>query len=374
MGSEHTSLRHEDYTIACICPMGVEQAPVEAVLDEFHPDLPTKRNQNSYTLGRIGVHNVVIAILPGIGLSSAAAVAMQLLNDFPAIQMSLLVGIGGGLPDLEHGVDIRLGDVVVGKPSGKFGGVVGFACCQDVGGIRFERLDRLQRPSDVLLAAVARMEALDRRGKGRILKHLTDMLEKYPKMRRGNYIHQEAENDQLFEAEYEHHGGTDCRDCDRAQIVAREPRVDCAPVVHYGTIGSSNVVVKDGRVRDQLRDDLDIQCVEMEAAGVLHVSPCLVVRGICDYADSHKNKRWQPYAAATAAAYMKELVSVIPVSDTKSVETEDAKVDGSRDPSDLADGIVARDVVGLRPLFVVCLFGMLGVSLALNAYLLLSLR
>ena len=40
--------------------------------------------------------------------------------------------------------------------------------------------------------------------------------------------------------------------------------------------------------------------------------PCLVIRGICDYADSHKNRTWQPYAAATAAAYAKELLSIIP--------------------------------------------------------------
>jgi hypothetical protein len=40
--------------------------------------------------------------------------------------------------------------------------------------------------------------------------------------------------------------------------------------------------------------------------------PCVVIRGICDYADSHKNKRWQPYAAVTAAAYAKELLLTIP--------------------------------------------------------------
>jgi hypothetical protein len=58
--------------------------------------------------------------------------------------------------------------------------------------------------------------------------------------------------------------------------------------------------------------DLGILCVEMEAAGLMDEFPCLVIRGICDYADSHKNKRWQPYAAATAAAYAKELLSIIP--------------------------------------------------------------
>ncbi len=36
--------------------------------------------------------------------------------------------------------------------------------------------------------------------------------------------------------------------------------------------------------------------------------PCLVVRGICNYADSLKNKQWQPFASAAAAAYAKELL------------------------------------------------------------------
>lgn len=57
----------------------------------------------------------------------------------------------------------------------------------------------------------------------------------------------------------------------------------------------------------------DILCFEMEAVGLMNDFKCLVIRGICDYADSHKNKLWQPYAAAVAAAYATELLSVIPV-------------------------------------------------------------
>ena len=45
----------------------------------------------------------------------------------------------------------------------------------------------------------------------------------------------------------------------------------------------------------------------MEAAG-LDDFQCLVIRGICDYADSHKNKIWQPHAAAAATAYAKDLL------------------------------------------------------------------
>jgi hypothetical protein len=83
-------------------------------------------------------------------------------------------------------------------------------------------------------------------------------------------------------------------------------------VVHYGTIASGNQVTRSATERDKVSAELGgVLCFEMEAAGLLHSFPCLVIRGICDYADSHKNKRWQPYAAATAAAYAKELLSIV---------------------------------------------------------------
>ena len=105
--------------------MGVELAPVEAMLDEMHQSLPTSQDKNSYTLGRIGVHNVVIAVMPEIGNNSAARVATQLLNDFTSIRFGLLVGIGGGIPSDDKD-DLRLGDVVVSKPPATFGGGCAF--------------------------------------------------------------------------------------------------------------------------------------------------------------------------------------------------------------------------------------------------------
>jgi len=105
--------------------MGVELAAVEAMLDEIHPSLPSVRDKNCYTLGRMGVHNVAIAVMPEIGTDKAATVATQLLNEFKSIRFGLLIGIGGGIPvEGEH--DIRLGDVVVSKPTAMFGGVVQF--------------------------------------------------------------------------------------------------------------------------------------------------------------------------------------------------------------------------------------------------------
>jgi hypothetical protein len=92
-------LSHRDYTVACICPMGVELAPVKAMLDQPYPSLPTQRDQNSYTLGEIGGHNIMITVLPKIGTNSAATVAIQLLNDFLFIRFGLLVGISERVPN-----------------------------------------------------------------------------------------------------------------------------------------------------------------------------------------------------------------------------------------------------------------------------------
>jgi nucleoside phosphorylase len=99
--------------------MGIKLAPVEAMLDEMHQSLQTSRDQNSYTLGRMGSHSVVIVVMPEIGSSNAAIVTTQLLNDFRSIRFGLLVGIGGGIPGDDED-DIRLEDVVVSKPTAKF--------------------------------------------------------------------------------------------------------------------------------------------------------------------------------------------------------------------------------------------------------------
>jgi hypothetical protein len=61
-------------------------------------------------------------------------------------------------------------------------------------------------------------------------------------------------------------------------------------MVHYGTISSRNQMMKSAAQRDKVSADLGrVLCFEMEAAGLMNSFPCLVVRGICDYADSYKN-------------------------------------------------------------------------------------
>jgi nucleoside phosphorylase len=91
----------------------LEKAAVTAMLGEEHPRLRNMLgDDNNYTLGRIGQHNVAVACLPAgvTGKASAATVATNIMRSFP-IKVGLMVGIGGGVPS--KSVDIRLGDVVV---------------------------------------------------------------------------------------------------------------------------------------------------------------------------------------------------------------------------------------------------------------------
>lgn len=81
--------------------------------------------------------------------------------------------------------------------------------------------------------------------------------------------------------------------------------------IHYSLIASANQLMKDAKLQDQYTKERGILCFEMEAGGLMNHFPCLVIRGICDYSDTHKNKEWQGYAAITAAAYTKDLLKRI---------------------------------------------------------------
>ncbi|KAJ6118794.1 NACHT nucleoside triphosphatase [Penicillium samsonianum] len=329
--SSHNALDSpESYQIAWIAALPIERAAAEAMLDEEHA-APTgfTRNQadtNVYTWGRVGDHNIVIASLASgvYGTTSAATTASGLLASLPSIRVGLMVGIGGGIarPDKDH--DIRLGDVVVSQPSGTMGGVCQYDLIKAKPGDKRERKGFLGRPPTVLLNALGGIQAYHERKTSKVPCFLQEMLEKNPKMgkiskRKPGYIHQGFDNDRLFKSPYDHIPGPDCQGCDAADEVQRDTRDTTDPDIHYGTIVSGNTLVKDAAARDRIIADLgeDCICFEMEAAGLMNHFPCLVIRGICDYADSHKNDRWQRYASATAAAYTKELLTYVPAAEVK---------------------------------------------------------
>ncbi|PLB48766.1 kinesin light chain [Aspergillus steynii IBT 23096] len=311
-------LSHQDYTVGWVCALPDELTAAQEVLDEEHQDLPPSYNDsNIYTLGSIGAHNVVLACLPAgqTGTNSAAAVAIQMKNTFPAIRFGLMVGIGGGVPSKE--ADIRLGDIVVSQPGNSHGGVVQYDFGKSTPS-GFERTGFLNTPPTILLAAVTKLRSNLDRGRSSLSPHLSK-LGNLPKFGRT-----QAGSDILFEAECNHGGEDSCRSCTAGRRMQRKERANNTPMIHYGTIASGNQVMRDGVERDKISFEFGgVLCFEMEAAGLMNNFPCLVIRGICDYSDSHKNKRWQPYAAGTAAAYAKELLGVIPAADIVNTRTVD---------------------------------------------------
>ncbi|KAF2994669.1 hypothetical protein E8E13_001284 [Curvularia kusanoi] len=340
-------LRRDDYTVGWVCALPIELAAAQEMLDEEHPNLerdPDDNDENLYALGSICGHNVVIVCLPAgrIGNNPAASVTTQLRATFKKIRFGLMVGIGGGVPSDE--ADIRLGDVVVSQPHGTFAGVVQY----DAGKATtsgFERTGSLNSPPQILLSAVSRVRANELRGRSKLCKHI-ESLEGNRRFQRSK-----AGPDVLFEASYDHEGGQTCDKCCSDRQKDREPRDEDEEVAaHYGTVASGNQVIKNAVTRDRLSRELGgVLCFEMEAAGLMNSFPCLVVRGVCDYADSHKNKKWQPFAAGTAAAYAKELLSMIPPADVaKSRTAEEAMRDAVAKPKYYIPFLKNRKFVGRR--------------------------
>jgi nucleoside phosphorylase len=225
-----------------------------------------------------------------------------------------MVGVGGGVPTKD--ADIRLGDVVVSTPTGTSGGVVqydfGKTCQQGY----FQRIGSLNKPHESLLAAVSQIRCDHILPELQLGKLMSDVLQRHQKQfpRPGK--------DWLFLSTYEHQGGSrDCLSCDKNQLVSRASRTSNEPQIHYGLVASGNQVIKDAQTRDSIAEDIPVLCFEMEAAGLMDQLQCLVIRGICDYCDSHKHKEWQGYAALAAAAYAKVLLSVLP--QVKDIEMSD---------------------------------------------------
>jgi nucleoside phosphorylase len=291
------------YTIGWICALEIELIAAMEMLDEEHERIPVSRSdQNNYTLGRIGHHNIVIACLAAgsTGLVPAATVAVHMARSFPNLQFALMVGIGGGVPRPPER-DIRLGDVVVSYPKKLYPAVIQYDLGKRQEG-GFIRTGSLQKPPAILLSAAKAIQGYQQRGLVKLSKHLSQIT------RIDGFRHPGQEYDRLFNSDYRHHGRS-CNLCKKGKAVRRSARRSDESIIHLGTIASGNSVMKNGTFRDQVDKELHgILCFEMEAAGMMDIFPCLVIRGIADYSDSHKNDVWHGYAAATAASFAKELL------------------------------------------------------------------
>lgn len=334
MGKRKALESSELYTVGWISAFPKEMTAALGMLDERH-DRPKdfvkpSTDTNSYSWGRIGDHNVIIASLAAgvYGTTSAATTAIHMLSSFPSIKIGLMVGIGAAIPGPKH--DIRLGDVVVSQPHEQSGGVIQYDLRksqvrteQGTAVHTFKKTGFLKPPPEALLKALSLLQAEVRLDGSNISHFLKDMLERHPRLAQSGsvgpgYTYQGTEHDRLFEASYLHTSDINCGNCDPTRVVSRSARSDPSePEVHYGVIASGNELVKNAAERDAILKDCGGECIclEMEAAGLMNSFPCLVLRGICDYADSHKNDDWQEYAAATAAAYAKEFLGYVDIGD-----------------------------------------------------------
>ncbi|KAF5500026.1 hypothetical protein CGCA056_v014975 [Colletotrichum aenigma] len=308
---------------------------VRCMLDREHPRLATKEgDSNIYVLGELSGHDVVLACLPGSqGKGAAATVATNMARTFPSIKWRFFVGIGGGVPSKKH--DIRLGDVVVSMPEGQYGGVVQYDLGRETEA-GFVLKGFLSPPPPLLRSAVVKMRLDHFLSENKAEEFLSAMLRKGRRL--SVYQRPPSSLDVLFEADYSHDPiKTTCETCDGQKRVRRTPRDSEGPEIHYGLVASGDRVVRSIVKRDEIIRNLgDVLCFEMEAAGLMTEFPCIVIRGISDYADSHKNDDWQHYAAATAAACTKELLTyvdptVVPAVSVMSAPSTDVAI--SRDKS-----------------------------------------
>lgn len=331
----------EKFTVAIICALVLEAEAAEAHFDEIYDRLgryygKSKGDRNSYLNGRIGKLDVVLCYMPGMGKCSAAMVASDLRFSYSNIELALVVGICGGAPYSPPREPIFLGDAIISDRiiTYDFGKQYpdGFKRKTDV-------KDVLGRPSHELMALLGGLSVdLNRKEfQDRMALHAQNVQQADGKWCRP------AIDDRLYETSYVHKHhikpdslicdcsfnempdracelamSNDCASlgCDQKRISRRRDQENTSNAnVHIGIIASADTVMKSGPHRDRLADTEGVIGYEMEGAGICDHFPCIVIKGVCDYADSHKGKEWQLYAAANGAAAAKTFLEYMnPVS------------------------------------------------------------
>jgi len=331
-----TTVSYGQVRVAIFCALPEETKAVLWSLDEQYTCEPKDPATSKFVFwyGRIKQHTIVVAQAPQMGPINAAHCASDVAHQFPNVRFALMVGIGGGIPGAK---DIRLGDVAVSVPSGTCPGVVQYDLGKFLSNGEFELKGVLNKPPRILLAADNAMQVdEDMRTEDEKPSVLAPFLEAITQKSSYGYP---GSTDILYDVTFSHaKKGQDCGECETSserKIVNRPSRSDPQrPVVHRGVIMSGGGVVKDAEARATLRREReDAICFEMEAAGIMDEIPCLVVRGICDYADTHKQDGWHNYAAAVAAAYAKALLLRVPAA---KVEAEEKIADIMNSLSSLA--------------------------------------
>lgn len=335
------ALPKEQYTVGWICALPTELTAARFFLDDLHAERLEQqdtRDDNAHVLGSIKGHNVAIATLPyGIyGTSSAASVARDMLRTFKNIRIGLMVGIGGGAPTPTN--NVQLGDVVVSVPQNGNVGIFQYQHGKNIQDRSFQYTGHLNKPTALLLGAVASLKSKFTINGNRIAESVDALVTKYPRLQ-SEFGRPHPTSDRLYNSDFIHLDDENGlhRSCDAvcgfgsARIVDRTgwPKRYDKSVVFHGVIASADILMKNAKERDTLSHETGVLCFEMEASGLMDRFPCLVVRGICDYSDTHKNDQWQGYAAMCAAAYTKELLAMVAPSKVDTEQKLETRLDSS---------------------------------------------
>ncbi|KAK7404060.1 hypothetical protein QQX98_010146 [Neonectria punicea] len=336
-----SELDPEVYTVAWIAPLEIEAQAALALLDNRHPGkFPLARGDDYvFQAGDVCGHNVIIATLPAgqeYGTGSAAALASQVKRFFPNLWFGLLVGIAAGLPNFSRNppLDIRLGDVLVGVSVGESAGLIAYDLGKETGQDGFQLLHSghvLAHTETVVRSAIGSIKLKAPNDAETFLPYYMHIKDR--EHSNGTFIDPGQEKDAFYQV---NDAGVEC-------LMERERRPDSKRTrVWYGPIGSGEKLMKNARKRNELRDKHNIIGLEMEAAGTMNRIPVGVVRGVCDYGDEHKNKEWQPFAAATAAAYAKAVLAEISPKSVARKEGRTVQNDLSADSTSLSHMVDAR--------------------------------
>ncbi|KAI1131899.1 nucleoside phosphorylase domain-containing protein [Nemania abortiva] len=298
----------KDYTIGWISPDALALVAATLFFDEEFetPRLPVLNGEHTYKCGRIGRHNVVVAVVPfgceGPGYTADVAVDMK--YSFPNIRAVLLVGTASGAP-ANH--DIRLGDVVVGTTSGNGkGAVVKYNYYMTAQNLITEPPEFMVEEMDTLMATNGRKDL-------KLSEAIANAISQNSRLQT-NWRRPDASTDRLYRSDVIHTGKNNescevsCGD-DESKLVPRPTRSanQDEPVIHHGRIATHALPMGDALRRDDISTKEDVLCFETGAAEVIRNSPsCLIIRGICDYGDTHKNSLWKRYASIAAAAYARD--------------------------------------------------------------------
>ncbi|CAG8947649.1 unnamed protein product [Penicillium salamii] len=324
------------FTVAIFCALETEADAVTEAFDEiWNEKCESYENagpdNNRYTRGRILEHNVVLVHMIGPGKRCASEAAAGLRCTYPEIKLILVVGICGGVPSRsERKGELILGDIVISEK------VVQYDLGRQFsdGFATKSGLEASSRPGPRILGILSKMKVT--RERERIEKQISQHLRTI----QSRIGHQKAgypgtDKDELFKSTYRHKhhhppswdvcsASTTERDpvceaartsscqelgCQKEMLISRK-RLEIAsatgeppkPKLHFGSVGSGDTVMKSGEHRDRMAAQHELIAFEMEASGIPSNLQCIVIKAVCDYADSHKNKYWQDYAAAAAAA------------------------------------------------------------------------